>query len=204
MAPEPNAVNSAKKMVGLPVLVSSPVEIGRLIRELEIIDDTLLELAIRKGGSEVKMPKTSQLMDRMIELNKLNLLLENDRKLLLRFLESIKQGAPVLHMSFSADPSVDFIEKMVAWLRKEIHPLALMTVGLQPSLGVGCVVRSTNRQFDFSLRQDFLKKRSLLQEKIAAFDSTPETPVAPTEPPTSPASEPPTSDSPPVTQGTAA
>jgi hypothetical protein len=37
---------------------------------------------------------------------------------------------------------------------------------LQPTLGAGCVVRTTNRQFDFSLRQDFARKRDLLLEKL--------------------------------------
>jgi F0F1-type ATP synthase delta subunit len=72
----------------------------------------------------------------------------------------------VLHISFSADPSVSFLEKLMAWLRKEIHPLVLVTVGLQPSIGAGCIIRSTNKQFDLSLRQDFKKKQDMLRDKI--------------------------------------
>ena len=61
----------------------------------------------------------------------------------------------------------------MAWLRREIHPVVLLTVGLQPSIGAGCIVRSTNKQFDFSLREDFLKKHDLLMAKIVAGAETP-------------------------------
>jgi F0F1-type ATP synthase delta subunit len=140
-----------------------------LVREVEDIDEKLRQLELRDGGTKVKMPQTSRLMDQMVELNGLNLLHANNREALRKFLESIRQSAPVLHMSFSADPSPAFIEKLMSYLRKEIHPLLLLTVGLQPNLGAGCMVRSTNKSFDMSLRQDFIKKRSLLTEKITAL-----------------------------------
>jgi hypothetical protein len=155
-----------KSSFSLPLLVVGPVDLGRLIRELDTIDDTLVQLGLRKGGGEVKMPKTSQLMDKLIEMNRLNLLKEADRKQLQNSLVIVRDKAPVLHISFSADPSVGFLEKLMAWLRKEIHPLVLVTVGLQPSIGAGCIIRSTNKQFDLSLRQDFKKKQDMLRDKI--------------------------------------
>jgi hypothetical protein len=63
---------------------------------------------------------------------------------------------------------------MMAWLRREVHPVVLMTIGLQPNLGAGCIVRSSNKQFDCSLRQDFIKKRDLLMSKIIAEEPTKE------------------------------
>lgn len=160
-------VAPTKKNLIMPVLVSSPVDIGRLLRELADINEILLQLHIRKGGSEVKMPKTSHLMDQIIEVNKLNLLHEEDRKLLQHYLLQVKDKSPVIHMSFSADPSVAFMEKLMAWLRKEIHPQVLVTVGLQPNIGAGCIIRTINHQFDFSLKQDFAKKRDMLLASIA-------------------------------------
>jgi hypothetical protein len=142
--------------------------VGRLIRELELIDNTLLQLGLRAGGSEIKLPKTSHLMDQTVQVNKLNLLQAEDRAVLRQFLNAIKKQSPVLHMSFSADPSPAFIEKLMVWLRREIHPAVLLTIGLQPTIGAGCILRTTNKYFDFSLRQDFLKKRDLLQAKLSA------------------------------------
>jgi len=168
-----------KTMLQLPVLVSSPVDVGRLIREIESVDETLLQLGLRQSGTEVKMPKTTQLMDKIVEQNKLNLLQAEDRKKLHEFLESVKTSAPVLHVSFSADPNTAFIEKLMAWLRREIHPLLLMTVGLQPTIGAGAIVRSTNKYFDMSLKQDFAKKLNLLHESISKMAAAPADQVQP-------------------------
>jgi len=148
------------------------VDIGRLIREIEMIDESLLQLGLRQSGTEIKMPKTTTLMDQIIDLNKLNLLQTEDRQLLKQFLEAVKQKAPVMHVSFSADPNTAFIEKLMAWLRREIHPLVLMTVGLQPNIGAGCVIRTTNKHFDMSLKQDFAKKAEMLRQAIVSGPAT--------------------------------
>lgn len=161
------AVDTSKELV-LPVMVSSPADVGRLLRELALIDQTLLQLGLRKGGNEVKMPKTSHLMDQIAEANKFNLLQKLDRTELEHFLTTTKDKSPLLHMSFSADPSPVFMEKLMTWLRQEIHPRVLLNIGLQPTIGAGCIVRTTNKQFDFSLRKNFLSKRDLLLEQLAA------------------------------------
>lgn len=162
------------KALQLPVLVVSPTDVGRLIRELEQIDDGLLQLGLRAGGDQVKMPKTSRLMDQAVAENKLNLLQKPDRVVLLQFLTTVRKHSPVMHMSFSADPSPLFLEKLVSWLRQEVHPLVLVTIGLQPNIGAGCIVRTVNKQFDFSLRQDFANKRDLLLKQLALPPLKPE------------------------------
>ncbi|MEO7364229.1 MAG: hypothetical protein ABIV43_01830 [Candidatus Saccharimonadales bacterium] len=167
----------------LPLQVTSPVDVGRLLRELDSIDSLLSQAALRPAATEVKLPKTTGLLDQAVELNKLNLSEAGHREKLLVFLRSVKDKAPLLHVSFSADPSTQFIERLMTWLRKEIDPTLMLTVGLQPNIGAGCIVRSTNKHFDFSLRQDFAKKRNLLLEKIdPEFFAS-----AATEPPVTPA-----------------
>lgn len=159
------------KDLKLPVLVVSLVDVGRLLREIEALDDTLLQLHVRQGGKAVAMPKTSLLMDQLIELNSLNLLQAADRQRLQRFLTLVKQKAPVLHISFAADPSVVFTQKLMTWLRREVHPQLLLTIGLQPSIAAGCMIRTTNKYFDFTLRQKFGAKRDLLMEKIGVSEA---------------------------------
>ena len=160
------AIKAAPKKLKLPVLVATPVDIGRLVRELEALNDNLLQLKLRQGEKAVRLPKTSQLMDQTVQLNKLNLLDAADRKALLRFLEAVKKQAPVLHASFSADPPVNFVEKLMTWLRREIHPQVLLTIGLQPTIGAGCMIRSTNHYFDFTLRNRFDNQREVLIQKL--------------------------------------
>lgn len=155
-----------KAQLQLPLLVSSVVDIGRLRRELEIIDNAMLQSKLRDEGQESKLPKTSHLMEQTVQLNKLNLLEESHRKLLDQFLEVVRVKAPTIHMSFSADPPPSFIEKIMAWLRREIHPQVLLTVGMQPNIGAGTIVRTANKQFDFSLRKDFESKRGILAKSL--------------------------------------
>jgi hypothetical protein len=175
MAPKAAVAPPAPKArtLALPMQISSPVEVGRLLREIETVSDAMLQLQLRKPGTDVAVPKTGQLMNNIVELNQLNLLQEADRKLLHQFLQNVKDKAPVMHMSFSAEPSVVFLEKLMAWFRHEIHPLTLLTVGLQPNIGAGCIIRTTNHQFDFSLKQNFLQKRDLLRDQLAPEETKP-------------------------------
>ena len=160
------------KTLVLPVQVVTPTDLGRLIREFESIDSELTQTDLRGQSESAKMPKTSKLMDQMLEQNKLDVLHADQRKLLGDFLKAVKAKAPILHMSFSQDPSVAFMDKLVTWLRREIHVQTLVTIGLQPNIGAGCIVRSTNKQFDLSLRQHFEKQKGLLADQLSA-------PVAP-------------------------
>lgn len=163
MAHKETAAPHAQKL-SLPIMVVGPIEIGRLVREMGDIDEALLQLGIREGGQRTKMPQTSRLMDELIQHNKLNLLHDDDRKALTDYLVTLRQKAPVIHMSFSADPSAAFLEKLMSWLRREIHPDVLLTIGLQPNLGAGATMRTTNKYFDLSLRRDLAKKGDLLKD----------------------------------------
>jgi len=158
------AAGTPKKFEGLPLQVVGPVDLGRLIRELEALDNNLLQQKLQKH--EPKLPKTSKLMDDLISVNRLDLLDDAERKRTRDFLAAIKERAPVLHISFSADPSPAFVEKLMSWLRENIHPLVLLTVGLQPNIGAGCIVRTTNKYFDFSLGKHFGENRELLMSKL--------------------------------------
>lgn len=163
MAHEPK--HEQKAHLQLPLLVSSLVDIGRLKRELEVIDNVMLQSKLRESG-QVALPKPSHLMEQTVQLNKLNLAEETHRKVLDQFLELIRKKAPTIHMSFSADPPQSFIEQIMAWLRREIHPQILLTIGMQPNIGAGAIVRTANKQFDFSLRKDFESKRDILAKSL--------------------------------------
>ena len=139
----------------LPVTVSSSVDVGRLLREAEAVANFMDQASIRQPGTALKLPRTSRLFDEITANNQLNALQTEDRQRLTSFLQEVKAHAPVMHMSFSADPSPLFVQRLITWLRAEIHPLTLLQIGLQPNIGAGCVVRTTNKYFDFSLRTRF-------------------------------------------------
>jgi F0F1-type ATP synthase delta subunit len=160
------APKDAQITMVLPVSVIGRVDIGRLQREVEALLNFIQQSAIRQPGTQPKLPKTSRLLDEIIQANKINVLLEDDCKKLLKFLQDAYKHAPVMHISFGADPSPLFTQKLVTWLRTEIHPQILLQIGLQPNIGAGCIVRTTNKYFDFSLRQRFTEKRALLSQAL--------------------------------------
>lgn len=153
-----------KHLEGLPVSIVSPLDVSRLIRELEGLEANLQQLTLQK--KELKLPKTSKLLDETIAFNKLDLLQKSDRDSFRELLQAVKEHAPLLHVSFNADPSPVFLAKLMTWLRQNIHPLVLVTIGLQPNIGAGCIIRTTNKYFDFSLGKRFEKNRTLLMEKL--------------------------------------
>lgn len=158
----PNSEQSNDTFLKLPLSVVTKVDVGRLYREVETIDNFLSQAAIREPGTTVKMPKTSRLFDETLEVNKINVLHDQERARLYEFLKQIRTDAPILHMSFSADPSPLFTQKLISWLRSELHPLVLLQIGIQPNIGAGCVVRTSNKYFDFSLRSRFQNNSTAL------------------------------------------
>jgi F0F1-type ATP synthase delta subunit len=175
------AKSSAARRLELPTVIFGPVEINRLLRELETLEDFLRQSNIREPGKQPALPKTSRTLEAIAGNNNLNLLTANDLKKLQQFLVSVKAKAPVIHMSLAADPSAVFTAKIVAWLRTNVHPYALLQLGLQPTLAAGCILRTPNKTFDFSLRNQFLAQRSLLLSAIDAKTSTPVLVAVPAE-----------------------
>lgn len=155
----------------LPVLVFGPVEIHRLQRELEALEEYLQAAAIREPGKQPPLPRTSRILEALAGNNRFNLLVAEDRREVTAFLKAIDQKAPVMHISFAADPSSAFTAKIVAWLRTNIHPYALLHLGLQPAIAAGCMVRTNNKSFDFSLRHRFYDQRQLLLDALGGRTS---------------------------------
>jgi hypothetical protein len=157
----------------LPTGLSTVSDVSRVARELQKIDSFLHQSSVREPGKSMSLPKTSRLFDEIVSANNLNMLHEDDRKTLQTFLTALREKAPVLHMSFNVDPSPLVIQKLTDWIRQNIHHFALIQVGLAPSIGAGCLLRTTNKYFDFSLKHRFKEKRPLLMEKIRGKAETP-------------------------------
>lgn len=152
--------------LALPVSVVGDIDINRLIREMEAIDEFLHQASLRQPGTALQLPKTSKLFDEVVGGNNLNMLQVGDRQRLGQFLVDIKMRAPRLHVSFSADPSPLFMQRFMSYVRSHLHAYALVRVGLQPNIGACCVLRSTNQVFNMSLREDFKNKREILMRYI--------------------------------------
>ena len=153
--------------VELPLSVITIIDLGRLERELASIDDFSLQSAIRDAGKQPKLPKISRNLEQMANLNDFNLLIDEDRKKMTILLKALREQAPIVHMSFASDPNLAFLTKIITWFRAEIQPHILLQIGLQPSIAAGCIVRTSNKYFDFSLRKHFAQNHQKLIEQLA-------------------------------------
>lgn len=173
MAPDHGlAERETKQELKLPVLVFGVAEVRRLKRELEALEDFVRASEIREPGKQAALPRVSRLLDALATDNSRNLLQEEDRKEMYQFLAGIESKAPTIHVSFASDPSSSFVAKLVTWLRGNIDPSILLQIGLQPTIAAGCVVRTPNKQFDLSLRQNLTEQRGKLIEALDAISKT--------------------------------
>lgn len=158
----------AENLLLLPVAVATKSDAGRLLREVSAVDEFMDQAAIRQPGTQMPLPKTSRLMTELVQANKLNMLVADDRAKLIDFLSSVRDKAPELHLSFSAEPSPAFLQKITTYLRENIHPHVLVQIGLQPTIGAGFMLRTTNKYYDFSIRTTLKAKRDVLMHNIRA------------------------------------
>lgn len=163
-----------EKSVVLPISVITFIDLSRVGRELNDLDEFMLQASVRKPGTPMQLPRLSKLLDDTASINKLNLLDEKDRKALINALSFIKEHAPKLHISFSAEPNAQFVTKIAEYIRTQINSLALIQIGLQPTIAAGCILRTPNKQFDLSLRQHLKNNKPLLSELIHKTQEAPQ------------------------------
>jgi F0F1-type ATP synthase delta subunit len=156
----------------LPDQITTPGDLNRLIRELDDLDEYLNQAALRSAQEPSRLPQTSKALEDLAATNSLQLLKPDDRKTFKEVLAKIKQQAPTIHFGFATAPSVTFLSKLVSWLRSNVHPQILIRVGLEPSIVGGCIVRTTNKQFDLTLRKHFVSKHELLVKAISGREES--------------------------------
>lgn len=152
----------------LPLEVISQADVTRMLRELNGLEDFFVQAKGRQPGSALQPPKLSLLLERIARDNNYNLLNETDRQKLTAELNQIISSAPLLHISFAAEPSAKALEKILEWMRANIHQQALLRVGLQPNIAAGCVLRTPNKVFDMSMRSYLKQQQPYMVELINA------------------------------------
>jgi F0F1-type ATP synthase delta subunit len=154
------------ELLKLPAIVISQSDISRLLRELNGLDDFFVGANARVSGTKMQLPKISRQMDQLARDNHVNLLDDKERQNLNAALKVIENKAPKMHISFAVEPSPKALEKILVWLRQNVDPQVLLQVGLQPSIAAGCMLRTTNKIFDMSLRSNLKKQTPYLTQLI--------------------------------------
>ena len=151
----------------LPIGVISQIDVARLVRELNSLEDFFSAADTRKAGTPIAPPRLTRMLDNVARDNKCNLLDKTQRQQLSSQLDQILKQAPLLHISFASDPPPRTLERILVWLRANIHPQTLLQVGLQPTIASGCMLITPNKVFDMSLRSHLKNQESYLVQLIA-------------------------------------
>jgi F0F1-type ATP synthase delta subunit len=154
-----------KKFI-LPLSIVGDIDVTRLLREINALNDFFVTVEARKSDSSTQPPRITRLLNDVALANKYNLLQKGNRAELADRLNELKKTAPSIHISFAAEPSPKALEQVLRWLRENVHSLILLRIGLQPSIAAGCVLRTANKVFDFSLRENLNKQEPYLVKLI--------------------------------------
>lgn len=140
--------------LSLPLSVVTRVDLSRLVSEVEQVDGQLTTIAARAktGMASPSVPSVSQPLMDFLSLNGLSLNDPLARSESIRQLRLLKDRAPVVHMTFATTADQSSLQELTRWVRVSVHPQAVITIGLQPALVAGVLVRTTNRMYDMSLR----------------------------------------------------
>ncbi len=163
--------NTPEQGLRLPPSVVSRADVARLATELERIDNDLSTNSVRTkvgAGTFDVPPMSRQLADFVLE-NKLDLAAATTRTRLIKQVGTMKDTLPIIHMTFAAEADGESLGELALWLRQEVHPQAVIAVGLQPGLVAGVYVRTANRVFDLSLRGALKGGREILTNELGAL-----------------------------------
>ena len=155
-----------KGHIVLPEQLVSSVDLARVTRELEALDDSLHQATLRKAGEPTKLSRSSITLEDLARLNGVSLMNAAHRSQLIKLLHALHEHTPRIRISLASEPSGTFLQKIVVWMRANVHPTILLEAGLQPTLSAGCTIRTHNKIFDMSLRHRFDENRHMLIEKI--------------------------------------
>ena len=167
-------MNEAQKTdYAFPPALISRADLARLMREVESVENELEAQKARAQSQNQEvvyhMPPMSRSLSDFVELNQLELSDDKIRMALKENLRKLKDHAPVVHMTFAVDADSEFLQKLVDWLRKEIHPQTLLSVGLQPNLVGGVYVRTPNHVHDFSIKSYLQTKRDVMLKELESL-----------------------------------
>jgi F0F1-type ATP synthase delta subunit len=149
----------------LPTSIAQVVDIRRISRELNLVDEHLNQEFL-KDPTKTFTLKTSPKLDDLVKTNHIDLLKKDQRTALIQIVNQIKTSAPTVNISFSAEANEEFIAKIITWFRTNANPYCLIIVGLEPTIGIGSLVRTNNKVFDFSIKNRLKLTSKQLEDGI--------------------------------------
>lgn len=155
----------------LPPGIVSKLDVSRLVDEMERVDNNLTAAAVRaKTGSQdpTGLVLSEQLTD-FLNQNKLKPTNSHERTELITQLRLLKDKVPVIHMTFAVAADRESLQQLTQWVRRSVHPQAVIAVGLQPALVAGVYLRTPNHVHDLSLRAMLNGNHEVLVKDLEAL-----------------------------------
>jgi len=166
-------MSDAETQFVLPAALIGRADLARLVREVESLDNDLESQKVRAqaAGTGYHLPTMSRSLSDFLDLNKINIADDQTRMATKEQLRVLKDKAPIIHMTFAVDADPDFLQQLVTYLRANIHPQTLVSVGLQPSLVGGVYMRTPNHVHDFSIRSLLQNKRDIIMHELEGLNA---------------------------------
>lgn len=151
----------------LPSSIATKTELVNTLRNLEEVLDAYVENGIRQqeGVDFEQRPDVSSNLASLVSENKLDVSIDT-LKALSRWLNHLKDHAPVIRFTFSSDPNQEFLSRIVIWLRKQSGTFVLLRYGVQPTIAAGCLMYTPARRYDFSLRRHLMKSGKVFSDVL--------------------------------------
>lgn len=155
----------------LPPSVVRKVDLARLLREFEAVDNALTTKDVRQkaGASANDMPAMSPRLSDFLQANPVDLENDEARREYIRQLKLLKKAVKVMNMTFAVAADPESLQQLAAWVRESVHPQTVIEAHLQPALVAGVYIRSENHVFDFSVRNAIKGKREELKKELEAL-----------------------------------
>ncbi len=155
----------------LPSDIVTKVDVSRLVREFEGVDNALTAKTVRKkaGAESQDTPAMSPQLAGFLEKNPVDLENTGARSTYIKQLRLLKDNVKVMNMTFAVVADPESLQQLSAWLRESVHPHTVIDAHLQPALVAGVYLRSQNHVFDFSVRNALKAKRGELEKELGAL-----------------------------------
>ena len=155
----------------LPASIISKLDVSKLVQEAEQVDMhlTTAEVRSKAGAEQTPQPVVSEQLTEFLQQNNLSLNDSHARSEMIKLMRAMKDSVPVIHMTFAVKTDPDSLSQIADWLRKSVHPQAVISVGLQPALVAGVYLRTPNRVHDLSLRKMLEENRGMLAQQLEAL-----------------------------------
>tara|TARA_Y100001970_G_scaffold250241_1_gene321816 strand:- start:256 stop:738 length:483 start_codon:yes stop_codon:yes gene_type:complete len=154
--------------VALPESVVTKADLSRLIREVEEYSEVAYQAEVR-GSTAPSVHYASPALQFLARQQEGILNSRQARHTLLDQLHTLQGVVIPVHVGFASQPSIKALQQLVVWFRKNVDPSIVVQVGVDPSIIGGCVVRTTNRVFTFTLAEALRSSQTALAKEVAAL-----------------------------------